>query len=123
MKTFSLFTFMAFFTALGCQAHPLRASCNETDWFEHGRRDGSAGKPLMIDAHSRRCGADFTTGAENLFIQGYNNGLSEYCTPDNGFAIGKSGGRPARICPAPLDTHFFAAVKKGVKAREAEETN
>jgi hypothetical protein len=123
MKKFSLLTFLTIFATLGCQSSPVKIACSESDWFELGRRDGAIGKPLQIQSHKARCGKDLSAANENLYVQGYNNGLSEYCSPDNGFAIGRSGGNPSKICPAPLDTHFFAAVRKGIKARQAEETN
>ncbi len=105
-------------STLGCQSNPLKVSCSEADWFEMGRRDGAIGRAPQLDAQRKSCGKYFSPMSETLFTSGYNNGIAEYCSEDNGYDIGVSGSVMQKVCPAPMDIPFLEAVEKGRKARE-----
>lgn len=106
----------------GCQSSPKAASCSQIDWFELGRRDGTMGQPEQLDEQRRGCGKHFDGLSENLYRNGYNKGLAEYCSPTNGYDLGRNGVRPTLVCPAPTDVEFMAAVERGARARGLDET-
>jgi hypothetical protein len=119
MKT--ILPVVSLFLVLGCQSAPLKVTCNQTDWFELGRQDGASGLSSRLKVHREECGKFFDKMNEGLYATGYNNGLTEYCSSDNGFAIGKSGLKPTLNCPPPMDQTFLAAIQRGQEARDLEE--
>lgn len=109
--------------AIGCQSDPKTAACAGNDWFELGRREGAAGKQIKPEEITLRCEAAFDTNAQNLYSLGYNNGLNEYCSYENGYSLGRSGSKLLDVCPRPSDELFKAAHARGLKARELEAAN
>lgn len=108
---------------IGCQSDPKTTACAGADWFELGRREGAAGKQIKPEEVTYRCQGAFDSNAQNLYSLGYNNGLNEYCSYENGFSLGKSGAKMSLVCPRPSDEVFNAAFTRGVKARELEQAN
>lgn len=106
-----------------CQSGTKQASCMESDWFELGRREGAAGKTIKPEEISRYCKKAFDTNAQNLYSLGYNNGLTEFCSPANGYNMGRTGTKLPDVCPRPIDEPFKAAHSRGLKARELEAAN
>jgi Protein of unknown function (DUF2799) len=93
-----------FFTACSSTPKP----CQELDWYEIGRQDGSRG----LADNSRRtigvaCPASDESMAEALYNNGFDAGASQYCTRANGFELGRTNTIVADICP-PLLKEFFA---------------
>ncbi|MGE0763632.1 MAG: DUF2799 domain-containing protein [Bdellovibrionales bacterium] len=106
-----------------CQSTTKLAGCESTDWYELGRRAGTTGLPSQNSLEKRRCGRHFDPPSEAIYVNGYNNGLSEYCTPDNGYALGKAGSSLNKVCPRPIDQDFVAGYNRGKKVRELENVN
>ncbi len=95
------------------------------DWYEAGRRDGAQGQPAKDPAKlGGGCGFNATSNPYQLYSQGRNAGLSEYCTPDNAFHIGKTQlSYNKGVCPAFLETEFLSSLARGQKVSELEREN
>jgi hypothetical protein len=109
--------------AVACSTPPKTFSCSEGDWFERGRADGLAGKVRNMTGYRVLCGKQLDANAESLYTGGYNNGINEYCSAANGFAIGLADGRPSTACPVPLDHVFNENVNRGREARRLKDNN
>ena len=88
------------------------SECQTVDWKQLGDSDGSQGHgQTRIAQHSKACekhGIAVNTAAYN---EGWRAGISRYCTPQNGFNIGRRGGSYAGTCPSNLAGPFEAAYR------------
>ena len=108
---------------LGCQSNPKRTLCETADWYELGRRAGAAGQASQVEKERNRCDGHFEASQESIYTNGHNNGLAEYCTSDNGYALGKAGSAVNKVCPRPIDEGFLNGYARGKKVRELESMN
>lgn len=107
----------------GCSTTDSHHECQNMDWYELGRRAGTKGQPNKEDEDLVRCQKSQTEAHQKIYLNGYNSGLSEYCTLENGFALGKSGQPSQASCPTPLNEAFNIGYERGQKVRELEIQN
>lgn len=97
------------------------SECQTVDWKQLGDSDGSQGHgQTRIAKHAKACekhGIAINTAAYN---EGWRAGISRYCTPQNGFNIGRRGGSYAGTCPSNLAGPFEAAYRPAFKLTRAE---
>ena len=95
--------------------------CQTIDWKQLGDSDGSQGHgQTRLAKHTKACekhGIAVQTAAYN---DGWRAGISRYCTPQNGFNIGRRGGSYAGTCPSDLAGPFEAAYRPAFKLGRAE---
>jgi hypothetical protein len=115
-------TVAIFFTA--CATQQTVSVCQNTDWYEIGREDGSLGRTLdRFEVHKKSCSAKTNTNFEALYMNGRDRGLIEFCTPQNGFALGKSGEIYSYVCPFHLESKFLTEYRRGQKVYDLEKDN
>ncbi len=97
------------------------SECRTADWFQLGTREGADGYPrTRIDEHRKAC-SEFGMAADDaVWIEGYEAGLLDYCTVDNGYKVGRGGGYYSRVCPAQLEADFVAAYDLGKETYDVE---
>lgn len=104
MKVVLVF-FMVVFLA-GC-ASLSREQCRLGDWRGIGMADGRAGEPAeRLDQHSRACSEYGIRIDGQQYLDGYTQGLNEYCRLDNAFESGLRGRRYQHVCPPDIDALF-----------------
>jgi hypothetical protein len=98
----------------GC-ATSEKLPCATTDWYELGRRNGTqGGSEEEVKALKPACGTeDEKADALALYENGRSLGLAEYCTEENGFEMGRTGQKYAKVCPIILEEAFLAGYKRG----------
>lgn len=109
-----------------CNSTPLaeRFSCANSDWYEIGRRDGASGaSPDRIEIYKGKCGQRLENESEDMYINGRNAGLVEYCTGKNGFELGRMNVAYNHVCPHSMEKDFLVAFERGVRARNIEMEN
>ncbi|MGZ3724133.1 MAG: DUF2799 domain-containing protein, partial [Bdellovibrionales bacterium] len=105
-------------------AEPEKATCEQVDWYELGRRDGSQGTPTdRLTAHQKECAKNSNPEWETIYTNGRNAGLVEYCDPKNAYELGRMGVAYYYVCPSTVETPFLASYRQGQKAREIEIQN
>lgn len=107
----------------GCASRQLIATtpCKGLDWFEIGRRDGAIGKPLSaINEHIQECSAGVPPDAD-LYLNGRNAGLVDFCTNQTGFEIGRAGTPYMLVCPEHLEKRFLPGYEQGRRVFIQEE--
>lgn len=117
---------LAGLTLLCSCATPLaeRFSCSNSDWYEIGRRDGASGASEgLLDKYHEKCGDRLEPESEDMYRNGRNAGLVEYCTVRNGFELGKMHVAYHSVCPTGMETAFLQSYQKGSRARELEQQN
>lgn len=107
--------------ALGSCATLDESECRTADWFQLGVRDGTEGYPrTRLDEHRKAC-SEFDMAADDAqWREGYENGLLDYCTVDNGYQVGRGGGYYSRVCPAQVEHEFVAAYDLGKETYDVE---
>ena len=127
MLKISLFSFVVLLQ-VGCASSSssntsiTKTNCGSMDWFEYGRRDGSKGAPKeQIDSYRKLCGNEFDSSSETLYVNGRNSGLVEYCSPQNGFEIGRMGAAYLYVCPSLMEPAFINEMRRGQRIRDGHE--
>lgn len=112
---------------ISCASSPIAsnedATCRSTDWFEQGRQDGSTGDSPRVEKYEKSCGPIFDKTTQALYMNGYHSGMTEFCTPENGFQVAQMGGSQENQCPELMKENFRQGYFKGVKARELKAKN
>lgn len=107
---------------VGC-SHIAKRECMVRDWYEQGRIDGSQGRGSdRLAGHLSSC-SDSPEEVSQVYINGWNAGLTQYCSPQNGFELGAAGRSYSEVCPPLLERVFLAEYQKGQKLLQLEEQN
>jgi hypothetical protein len=118
MKTaMTLLLFPLIFMSSGCASKliVLKPNCSLLNWFEKGRQDGMQGQPsnnwTMKSAECDNMAKKQITD----YMDGWNHGLSLYCTKEHGFSIAKSGMTYKKICPENYEEDFLNGFEEGLQ--------
>lgn len=95
------------------------AACQATDWWALGFEDGVKGlRADQFGTYRRECAPYGVTANITLYLEGRDEGLVEYCKPQNGYRIGLEGRKYANVCPPDMEGAFMDARKDGLGLRE-----
>lgn len=90
------------------------AACRATDWWALGMEDGVKGLPSdQFGQYRRECAPYGVTADIMAYLDGRDEGLREYCKPQNGFRAGSEGRRYNNVCPPALEAAFSQAHADG----------
>jgi Protein of unknown function (DUF2799) len=112
----------------GC-ATMNKSECLNVDWRTIGYEDGVAGRSGdRIAQHRKACAKHGVVPNLDAYQSGREQGLREYCQPDNGYQLGSSGATYVASCPADLKQGFESAYHSGfelytLRARVANATS
>lgn len=97
----------------GC-ASLNREECLVADWRLIGYQDGVAGKSAArVGSYREDCAKHAVVPDLAAYQAGREQGLLEYCRPDNGYRVGQSGqGYPA-VCSSATEVDFRKAYEAG----------
>ena len=99
--------------AAGC-ASMDKDECRTADWRAIGLEDGAAGRALeRLGDHRKACAKHGVTPDTDRYIAGRTEGLTTYCTPDNGYRVGRAGEAYRGVCPELSTPAFVAAYNRG----------
>lgn len=97
----------------GCASMDM-AECQTADWEIIGYQDGADGRPSEdISRHRQACAKHNVTPVLVAYLDGWNDGVLRYCTPQTGFNTGSSGRAYAGVCPSDVEDSFLAAFGDG----------
>jgi hypothetical protein len=97
----------------GCAAMG-KNECLNAQWQSVGYEDGAKGyKTSRIGEYRKSC-AEYNV-SPNLedYMQGYAQGLAQWCTPSNGYYQGTRGAVYNGVCPEALASDFEFAMSEG----------
>lgn len=88
--------------------------CLAVDWRTIGYEDGVEGRSGDHIAEHRKACAKYGVRPDlDLYQQGRNQGLREFCQPVNGYRLGARGGTYYGVCPVELERPFLSAFDSG----------
>ncbi len=97
----------------GC-ATLSESQCIANDWETVGYRDGAAGNSSsQLLKHQNACVKHGVVPDREAYLAGWNEGVRQFCQPENAFTAGESGHRYANVCPTELQGSFHAAYQEG----------
>ena len=103
----------------GC-ASMSENECLNADWRLIGQDDGQSGKPRSIlGAYRKDCAQYGVTPNQHEYEEGRDQGLTFYCTRDNGYRVGRSNPEYQGVCPAVLEIDFQSGYEMGRSVNQA----
>lgn len=91
--------------------------CASADWRAFGYEDGTNGETMgKGDKRSSACAKHGYAMNRDAYINGRNEGLSNYCTEDSGYTVGASGLPYNGVCINHNETRFLEAHSRGHQA-------
>jgi len=100
--------------ALSACATMTAEQCQVADWYQLGRQDALAGHASDHLARRAQACSEAGFGADSAsWHAGFDDGLIDFCTADNGFRFGLDGGHYQRSCPAQSHAEFDQAYRLG----------
>lgn len=98
----------------GC-AGISKEECLYADWGAIGYEDGAAGRPVSAitprrAACAKKAGVTVDMAA---YTAGREQGLTVYCQPSNGYAVGARGIGYTGVCTGPAEAAFMSAYEAG----------
>lgn len=109
---------VSFLALAGC-ATMSEDDCATADWEFLGEQDGHAGEPTdKFYERAERCSKFGYQADGAAYHEGRDRGIENYCTPDNGYEIGRSGGNYRGVCPVDLEEDFLAEFNIGRRLHE-----
>ena len=108
--------FCAVLSLTGCASYFKRKSCEQINWFEHGKKVAMSGQWLNSDTTVSECRKVEAEISESQLDQGFKAGMGKYCSNDQAYQTGKMGDFFSRdLCEGPQINVLLNAHKKGVK--------
>jgi hypothetical protein len=96
--------------------------CKTANWPEIGYADGREGHPRSrLESHDEACAKVGVRPAREAYFAGRERGLEVYCTPENGFRVGRDGQSYSHVCPASSAKAFVERYEAGRRIYEAEQ--
>lgn len=100
--------------ALGGCASLSESQCIASDWQTVGYADGKNGtSQSQLLKHQNACMKHGVIPDRDAYLAGWNEGVAQYCTPQNGFAAGERGAAYSNVCPEHMHDAFYAAYQNG----------
>ncbi|WP_122522506.1 DUF2799 domain-containing protein [Pannonibacter phragmitetus] len=91
-----------------------KEQCQAGDWRALGRADAASGHAAnRISKVAEDCGQYGISPDPAAYQSGWQEGVQIYCTPLNGFNIGRQGDSKSDICPPALAGQFEYAYQLG----------
>lgn len=87
-----ILTYAAFTMFLSACTTMSPDECRVANWQQIGYRDGQNGSdPSIIQRYSKDCADAGVAADSDLWRKGFKQGTVLYCSPDNGYRVGKQG--------------------------------
>lgn len=116
----SVLLFMLVSVLCGC-ATLNKNECLYANWQAIGLEDGAKGQDLSyLSRHRKACAKYGVSPDADLYMSGYEAGLTQFCTPERGFSLGLGGAGYSGICPVELEYDFLPAYQQGYEIYQAE---
>ena len=105
----------------GCASMTLE-ECLNADWRVIGYEDGAQGREAStIGRHRKACAEAGVVPDLNAYQAGRQQGLEQFCRPQNGYQLGRQGIEYRGVCPSTSEAAFLDAYSEGLKIHRLEQ--
>ena len=88
--------------------------CRTVDWREQGRSDGANGyESTRLGEHMNACGRYSIAPDAEAYRAGREEGLQQYCTPENALQQGMKGAAYHQVCAGETGQQFAVIYARG----------
>lgn len=95
--------------------------CRAGDWETIGKRDAVEGHaPSRLEEHAKVCANFRIVPEEDAYMAGWDEGILIYCTPVNGFNVGRANSGYHGLCPAEVAGSFLEGRQVGLALGDVE---
>ncbi len=115
-----MFPLAALLMTAGC-ASMSEEECRNADWYQQGMRealDGQTRDRLQEDREA--CAKVGVVPDIARYMAGYDKGIRQFCTPQNGARWGQAGRYYQGTCPADMDAEFRDRYQAGKAVYDAD---
>ncbi len=110
----SIFTLLSVALILGGCATMSPDECRTADWYLLGEMDARSGRTAAhFASRDRACREAGFPADQQSWREGWEHGLTVFCTAPQGFRFGRDGGRYEPICPGALEPDFLSGYDIG----------
>ncbi|WP_160154618.1 DUF2799 domain-containing protein [Microbulbifer sp. ALW1] len=125
MKTWKLLTLLSLpawlILSSGC-AVISENECQAGLWYERGIEDGARGRSqATVYQIAQKCHEYGVRTDTDAWMRGYEEGVERYCTPENGFVVGRRGHNYEGVCTGPTADLFMVNYERGLAVYQAEQ--
>lgn len=98
MRYLSIILALAALSLTQCSSLSIE-ECANSNWFALGLADGNRGASAdRLNQYQQDCGEFNLSVDANQWKQGYQQGLTHYCLPENGYRVGLAGESYYGVC-------------------------
>ena len=98
---------------ISSQADQLQ--CTNVGWYDLGYQTAVAGTNVhFFDKYKDSCKERLDADAQDKYLDGYTEGVVEYCTYENGYKLGLNSKKAGATCPMEIRANFNRGYKTGV---------
>jgi len=95
------------------------SECQNADWRTVGYEDGAKGTSASrVGKYREACAKHGISPELNAYREGREEGLRQFCRPQNGFRLGEQGVSYAGVCPPDTEADFLAAYEAGKRLND-----
>ena len=96
--------------------------CQAGLWYERGIQDGARGRSQAhVYQLAQKCHEYGVRADTEAWMRGHEEGVEQYCTPENGFVQGRNGRSYEGVCTGPTADLFMANYQQGLAVHQAEQ--
>ena len=125
MKLWKLLTLLSIPATLALSSGCAVISENECQaglWYERGIEDGARGRSqATVYEIAQKCHEYGVRADTAAWMRGHEEGVEQYCTPENGFVVGRRGRDYEGVCTGPTADLFLANYERGLAVYQAEQ--
>lgn len=125
MKVWKLLTLIALPAWLALAGGCAVISENECQaglWYERGIEDGARGRSqATVYQIAQKCHEYGVRTDTEAWQRGHEAGIEQFCTPENGFVVGRRGHNYEGVCTGPTADLFLANYERGLAVYQAEQ--
>ncbi|WP_406828874.1 DUF2799 domain-containing protein [Microbulbifer sp. ARAS458-1] len=125
MQPWKILALLSIPTALALTSGCAVISENECQaglWYERGIEDGARGRSqATVYEIAQKCHEYGVRTDTTAWMRGHEEGVEQYCTPENGFVVGRRGRDYEGVCTGPTADLFIANYERGLAVYQAEQ--
>lgn len=121
-KQFTLIALPAWLALAGGCAVISENECQAGLWYERGIEDGARGRSqATVYQIAQKCHEYGVRTDTEAWLRGHEAGIEQFCTPENGFVVGRRGHNYEGVCTGPTADLFLANYERGLAVYQAEQ--
>lgn len=96
--------------------------CRAGLWYERGLQDGARGRSqALIYEIAQECQQHGVRADSEAWLRGHEMGVEQFCTPENGYYLGRRGHSYEGVCTGPTADLFMGEYQRGLAHFEVEQ--